>query len=82
MKNNFLINICVLSIMIFCCVIVMFCCAAVVHDLKVMKQINFRLQEEMGQLAVEQAEQSKEMRVMKTNNDIVFDLVINKEWEK
>lgn len=34
------------------------------------------------QLASEQKEQAKEMRVMKTNNEIVFDLVINKEWEK
>jgi hypothetical protein len=46
-----------------------------------MKAYNIRLQELMGQLAIEQAEQSKEMRVMKTNNEIVFDLVINKEWE-
>ena len=34
------------------------------------------------QLASEQKEQAKEMRVMKTNNEIVFDMVINKEWEK
>ena len=34
------------------------------------------------QLASEQKEQAKEMRVMKTNNEIVFDLVINKEWKK
>lgn len=34
------------------------------------------------QLASEQKEQAKEMRVMKTNNDIVFNMVINKEWEK
>jgi hypothetical protein len=47
-----------------------------------MKAYNIRLQEQMGQLAIEQEEQSKEMRVMKTNNEIVFDLVINKEWEK
>lgn len=33
------------------------------------------------QLASEQKEQAKEMRVMKTNNDIVFNMVINKEWE-
>jgi hypothetical protein len=46
-----------------------------------MKAYNIRLQELMGQLVIEQAEQSKEMRVMKTNNEIVFDLVINKEWE-
>ena len=29
-----------------------------------------------------QIEQAKEMRVMKTNNEIVYDLVINKEWKK
>ena len=76
MKNG------ILYLMFFCCVIVIFCCAACIHDLRVMKAYNFRLQEQMDQLAIEQAEQSKEMRVMKTNNDIVFDIVINKEWEK
>ena len=76
MKNG------ILYLMIFSCIIVIFCCAACIHDLKVMKAYNIRLQEQMGQLAIEQAEQSKEMRVIKTNNEIVFDLVINKEWEK
>lgn len=73
---------CILIIMIFCCVIVMFCCAACIHDLKVMKAYNNSIQEQLGQIAIEQEEQSKEMRVMKTNNEIVYDLVINKEWEK
>ena len=73
---------CILIIMIFCCVIVMFCCAACIHDLRVMKAYNNSIQEQLGHLAIELAEQSKEMRVMKTNNEIVFDLVINKEWEK
>ena len=72
---------CILIIMIFCCVIVMFCCAACIHDLKVMKAYNNSIQEQLGQIAIEQAEQSKEIRVMKTNNDIVFDLVIKNDWE-
>ena len=73
---------CVLFIMMFFCVIVMFCCAACLHDLRVMKAYNNSIQEQLGQIATEQEAQSKEMRVMKTNNEIVFDLVINKEWEK
>ena len=72
---------CVLFLMMFFCVIVMFCCAACIHDIKVMKAYNNRIQEQLGQIATEQEAQSKEMRVMKTNNEIVFDLVINKEWE-
>ena len=71
----------VLFLMMFFCVIVMFCCAACIHDLKVMKAYNNSIQEQLGQIATEQEAQSKEMRVMKTNNEIVFDLVINKEWE-
>lgn len=71
-----------LLIMTFCCIIVIFCCAACLHDLRVMKAYNNRLQEQLGQIVTEQAEQQKELRVMKTNNEIVFDLVINKEWEK
>jgi hypothetical protein len=59
-----------------------FCCAACIHDLKVVKAYNRSLQKQMMQIAAEQETQSKEMRVMKTNNDIVFDIVINKEWEK
>lgn len=73
---------CILIIMIFCCVIVMFCCAACIHDLKVMKAYNNSIQEQLGQIAIEQEEQLKEMRIMRTNNEIVYDLVINKEWEK
>lgn len=76
MKNG------ILYFMIFCCIIVIFCCAACIHDLKVVKAYNRSLQEQMMQIAAEQETQSKEMRVMKTNNDIVFDMVINKEWEK
>ena len=76
MKNG------ILYLMIFCCVIVIFCCAACIHDLKVVKAYNRSFQEQMMQIAAEQETQSKEMRVMKTNNDIVFDIVINKEWEK
>lgn len=72
---------CVLFLMMFFCVIVMFCCAACIHDLRVMKAYNNSIQEQLGQIATEQEVQSKEMRVMKTNNEIVFDLVINKEWE-
>ena len=72
---------CVLFLMMLFCVIVMFCCAACIHDLKVMKAYNNSIQEQLGQIATEQEAQSKEMRVMKTNNEIVFDLVINKEWE-
>lgn len=72
---------CVLFFMMFFCVIVMFCCAACIHDLKVMKAYNNSIQKQLGQIAIEQAEQSKEIRVMKTNNDIVFDLVIKNEWE-
>lgn len=72
---------CILIIMIFCCVIVMFCCAACLHDLKVMKAYNNSIQEQLGQIAIEQEEQSKAMRIMKTNNEIVYDLVINQEWE-
>jgi len=73
---------CALFLMIFCCVIVIFCCAACIHDLKVVKAYNRALQEQMMQITAAQEAQSKEMRVMKTNNDIVFDIVINKEWEK
>ena len=73
---------CALFLVIFCCVIMMFCCAACLHDLQVLRAYNSRLQEEIWKIATEQAEQSKEMRVMKTNNEIVFDMVINKEWEK
>ena len=73
---------CLLIIMIFACVIVMFCRAACLHDLRVMKAYNNSIQEQLGQIAIEQAEHEKEMRVMKTNNEIVYDLVINKEWEK
>ena len=76
MKNG------ILYFMIFSCIIMIFCCAACIHDLRVMKAYNNSIQEQLGQLAIEQAEQSKEMRVMKTNNEIVFDMVINKEWEK
>lgn len=72
---------CVLFLMMFFCVIVMFCCAACIHDLRVMKAYNNSIQEQLGQIAIEQAEQSKEIRVMKTNNDIVFDLVIKNDWE-
>ena len=46
-----------------------------------MKAYNNSIQKQLGQIATEQEAQSKEMRVMKTNNEIVFDLVINKEWE-
>ena len=73
---------CLLIIMIFSFFIVMFCCAACLHDLRVMKAYNNSIQEQLGQIAIEQAEHEKEMRVMKTNNEIVYDLVINKEWEK
>ena len=76
MKNG------ILCLMIFSCIIVIFCCAACIHDLKVVKAYNRSLQEQMMQIVAEQETQSKEMRVMKTNNDIVFDIVINKEWEK
>ena len=72
---------CVLFLMMFFCVIVIFCCAACIHDLRVMKAYSNSIQEQLGQIATEQEAQSKEMRVMKTNNEIVFDLVINKEWE-
>ena len=75
MKNGLLI------IMIFACVIVMFCCAACLHDLRVVKAYNKSLQEQMNLIRNEQEAQSKEMRVMKQNNDIVFNLAINKEWE-
>lgn len=73
---------CILIIMTFCCVIVMFCCAACLHDLQVLREYNNRLQAEIWQISIEQEAQSKEMRVMKTNNEIVFEMVINKEWEK
>jgi hypothetical protein len=76
MKNG------IIYLMIFCCVIVMFCCAACLHDLQVLREYNNRLQAEIWQISIEQEAQSKEMRVMKTNNEIVFDMVINKEWEK
>jgi hypothetical protein len=46
-----------------------------------MKEYNYRLQEQLGQIVMEQEAQQKELRVMKTNNDLVLDLVINKEWE-
>lgn len=72
---------CALFLVIFCCVIMMFCCACCIHDLRTLRAYNVRLQEGMMQLASEQKEQAKEMRVMKTNNDIVFNMVINKEWE-
>lgn len=62
-------------------VIVIFCCAACFHDLRVMKEYNYRLQEQLGQIVMEQEAQQKELRVIKTNNDLVLDLVINKEWE-
>lgn len=62
-------------------VIVSFCCACCIHDLRVMKEYNYRLQEQLGQIVIEQQAQQKELRVMKTNNDLVLDLVINKEWE-
>lgn len=70
-----------LLIMMFSFVIVIFCCAACFHDLWVMKEYNYRLQEQLGQIVMEQEAQQKELRVMKTNNDLVLDLVINKEWE-
>ncbi len=72
---------CALFLVIFCCVIMMFCCAFCIHDLRTLRAYNVRLQEGMMQLASEQKEQAKEIRVMKTNNDIVFNMVINKEWE-
>lgn len=70
----------VLNIFILC--VFIFCCAACYHDLQVLRAYNARLQEGIFQLAQEQEEQVKEMRVMKTNNEIVYDLVINKEWKK
>lgn len=73
---------CILIIMMFCCVIVMFCCAACLHDLQALREYNNRLQMEIWQISIEQEAQSKEMRIMRTNNEIVYDLVINKEWEK
>ena len=70
----------VLNIFILC--VFIFCCAACFHALRVLRAYNVRLQEGIFQLSLEQEEQAKEMRVMKTNNEIVYDLVINKEWEK
>lgn len=58
------------------------CCVACFHDLQIMKAYNQNLQLQMAQLELDQEEQLKEVRLLKTNNDIMFELVINKEWEK
>lgn len=73
---------CLIALNMFILIVFIFCCAACYHDLQVLRAYNARLQEGIFQLAQEQEEQAKEMRVMKTNNEIVYDLVINKEWEK
>lgn len=57
------------------------CCFACFRDLRTMKEYNLSLQKQMAQLEMDQAEQSKEMRLLKTNNDIMFELVINKDWK-
>ena len=56
--------------------------AGLYHDINILRYYNESLRQSILEVQQEQEEQAKEMRVMKTNNEIVYDLVINKEWEK
>lgn len=56
--------------------------AGLYHDINILRYYNESLRQSILEVQQKQKEQAKEMRIMKTNNEIVYDLVINKEWEK
>ena len=80
MKNNvFMIFICINLLLLSAAGFVV---AGLYHDINILRYYNDSLRQSILEVQQEQEEQAKEMRVMKTNNEIVYDLVINKEWKK
>lgn len=80
MKNNvFMIFICINLLLLSAAGFVV---AGLYHDINILRYYNESLRQSILEVQQKQKEQAKEMRIMKTNNEIVYDLVINKEWEK
>ena len=80
MKNNvFMIFICINLLLLSAAGFVV---AGLYHDINILRYYNESLRQSILEVQQKQEEQAKEMRIMKTNNEIVYDLVINKEWEK
>lgn len=80
MKNNvFMIFICINLLLLSAAGFVV---AGLYHDINILRYYNDSLRQSILEVQQKQEEQAKEMRIMKTNNEIVYDLVINKEWEK
>lgn len=80
MKNNvFMIFICINLLLLSAAGFVV---AGLYHDINILRYYNESLRQSILGVQQKQEEQAKEMRVMKTNNEIVYDLVINKEWKK
>lgn len=80
MKNNvFMIFICINLLLLSAAGFVV---AGLYHDINILRYYNESLRQSILGVQQKQEEQAKEMRIIKTNNEIVYDLVINKEWEK